>query len=559
MPDFVIIRLGKDSVHDIEKIDSFQSAPQTPLNLSVTCTQVPLIVSLGYYAFLYLGSDNSKGVPTRWNQGLRALGKIVGKRGGAKYSDTCDVDVEIKVIFPESIGREIFLQKTADVYYSFSGMPVIGISSYSNQTIQQIKMTEDPQQNIGALFYALEVALPDFRAQIEENYPELTNFFSSFTPITQESALTVDNDQDVIKKKQIEGLDAGSVKYGWGDYPLDSVFVRKEQRTVSEIMGRMEKGRYILDPDFQRDFVWSPLKQSRLIESCLMRIPLPVFYVAEARDGKIIVVDGLQRLTTFQRYINNKFALTGLSEGRQDNLQDVKFDDLPTNLKERLEDTQLTLYILDSKAPERAKLDIFERVNGGVPLTRQQMRNCLFNGQATKWLKDAATSEAFLSATGGSLDKKSMRDREAINRFCAFRLIGVDRYKADMDDFLAAALEEMNSLSKSALNNLTKEFELSMKVNYMLFGRHAFRKSLQYEAQAASRTVINIALFDVCSVLFATIEDDVTKKYADQLRSSISNLIDDLSFSQAITYGTNGLAQVKTRFQMMKKAIEVVL
>jgi hypothetical protein len=438
-------------------------------------------------------------------------------------------------------------------------MPVIGISSYSNQTIQQIKMAEDPQQNIGALFYAIEVTLPDFRVQIEESYPELTHLFSSFTPTSRENSSTVDNDQDVVQKRQLEGLDAGSAKHGWGDYPLDSVFVRKDQRTVSEIMGRMEKGRYILDPDFQRDFVWSPIKQSRLIESCLMRIPLPVFYVAEARDGKIIVVDGLQRLTTFQRYINNKFALTGLSEGRQDNLQNKKYDDLPTNLKERLEDTQLTLYILDSRAPERAKLDIFERVNGGVPLTRQQMRNCLFNGQATKWLKDAATSETFLKATGESLDKKSMRDREAINRFCAFRLIGIERYKADMDDFLATTLEEMNSLSKPDLDNLAKQFELSMKTNYMLFGRHAFRKSLAYKSQSAGRTVINIALFDVCSVLFTAIREDVAEKCADQLRSSISTLINDTTFSQAITYGTNGLAQVKTRFQMMKTVIEEVI
>lgn len=555
MPDFVIIRLGRDSVPDIEKIDSFQGAPEAPVNLTVTCTQVPLIVGPGYYAFLYLGSDNSKGVPTQWSQGLRALGKIIDKRGGTKYADECEIDVEVKVIFPESIGREIFLQKTSDVYYSFSGMPIIGISSYSNQTVQQIKMTEDPQQNIGALFYAMEVTLPDFRSQIEESYPELVNLFGSFTPTIQENSPSLNNDQDVVQKRQLEGLDAGSAKHGWGDYPLDSVFVRKDQRTVNEIMGRMEKGRYILDPDFQRDFVWSPLKQSRLIESCLMRIPLPVFYVAEARDGKIIVVDGLQRLTTFQRYINNKFALTGLSEGRQDTLLNKKYEDLPTNLKERLEDTQLTLYILDSKAPERAKLDIFERVNGGVPLTRQQMRNCLFNGQATTWLKDAARSEVFLKATGESLDKKSMRDREAINRFCAFRLMGVERYKADMDDFLATTLEEMNGLSKTELDNLSQEFERSMNTNYMLFGRHAFRKSLVYKSTSASRTVINIALFDVCSVLFAAIEEDIAEKWADRLRDSISALINDETFSQSITYGTNGLAQVKTRFQMMKMAI----
>src|SRR5580692_8060945 len=126
-------------------------------------------------------------------------------------------------------------------------------------------------------------------------------------------------------------------------------------------------------------------------------------------------------------------------------LEGKRFSDLELKLQERVEDTQLTLYILDSKAPERAKLDIFERVNGGEPLTRQQMRNCLYNGQATRWLKRCAESRAFLTATGGSLKAKTMRDREAVNRFCAFAIVGWQHYRsAEMDSFLAEALEAMN-------------------------------------------------------------------------------------------------------------------
>jgi len=74
--------------------------------------------------------------------------------------------------------------------------------------------------------------------------------------------------------EEIEGIDTETGD-GWGDYPLDAVFVRTEQRTVGEVVARIEKNRYILDPDFQRDFVWPNQKQSKLIESCVMRIPLP--------------------------------------------------------------------------------------------------------------------------------------------------------------------------------------------------------------------------------------------------------------------------------------------
>lgn len=361
--------------------------------------------------------------------------------------------------------------------------------------------------------------------------------------------------------EEVEGLDS-SQSEGWGgDYPLDAVFVRTETRTVQEVVRRIEAGRYQLDPDFQREFVWPVDKQSRLIESCVMRIPLPVFYVAEARDGRIAVVDGLQRLTTFSRYLTDEFRLI-LKAGEDQPahpLDGKRYSDLPLALQERIQDTQLTLYILDAKAPERAKLDIFERVNSGVSLTRQQMRNCLFNGPATQWLKQASNSPAFLAASGRSLDSKSMRDREAINRFCGFYLVGEEKYVGgDMDAFLARTLEKMQKGSVD-LDQLLSSFVHSMEANRYLFREHSFRKSLARHQEYASRTVLNIALFDVCSVLFADIEMGIVKANAEALREAFANLIEDNDFNHAITYSTNSTRQVKRRFEMARFAIAEAL
>jgi len=386
------------------------------------------------------------------------------------------------------------------------------------------------------------------------------------------------NTSDTIQE-ELDGLDINTTN-AWGEYPLDSVFVRTEQRGVSDVIKRIKNGRIDLNPEFQRDFVWPVDKMSRLIESCLMRIPLPVFYVAEAKDGRIIVVDGLQRLTTFYRFLDLdkkgdgfKLNLGNDSEQESYKLNGKKFKDLPLNLQERIEDTQLTVYILDAKAPERAKLDIFERVNGGVPLTRQQMRNCLYNGQATIWLREMANDELFLkvtggsvtddgSVTGGSLDRKKMRDREAINRFCAFRLLGEDAYKevykSDMDQFLAAALEKMNKLSESELDNLTQAFKSSLNHNYNLFDRHAFRKSIVNEDKFGSRAVINIALFDVCSVLFSQLEG-ISSRQVELRQAMIALLKYDEDFNQAISYSTNSTKQVLTRFKSARAAFQKVL
>ncbi|HEY4416547.1 MAG TPA: DUF262 domain-containing protein, partial [Verrucomicrobiae bacterium] len=252
----------------------------------------------------------------------------------------------------------------------------------------------------------------------------------------------------IEQPEEIDGLDKSSME-DLGEYPIDSVLIRQEARSVFEIIRRMnpelKSGRFILDPDFQRDFVWDSEKQSKLIESVLMRIPLPVFYLAERPDGDVVVVDGLQRLSTFYSFISNGFKLKGLQYAKKLNGQ--SFNELPAKLKNRIEDTQLILYLIDAKVPEQAKLDIFDRVNSGVPLTRQQMRNSIYCGPGTLWLKNAAQGVDFKTATGGSIRSGTMRDRECINRFCGFFLLGLHKYRGDIDAMLGDTLQLMNKLT----------------------------------------------------------------------------------------------------------------
>lgn len=369
--------------------------------------------------------------------------------------------------------------------------------------------------------------------------------------IVEEAEIPFQPEIETQPFEEPEGLDkSGSVD--WGDYPIDSVLIRSDPRSVYEVVRRIKANNYILDPDFQRDFVWDEVKQSRLIESALMRIPLPVFYLAEQADGKIVVVDGLQRLMTFYRYLENQFALKGLS-GAGAELNGKKFDELLPKYQNRIEDTNLILYLIDSKVPERARLDIFERVNSGVPLSRQQMRNCLYVGQATRWLKEQAGNQWFLKATDRSLDPKPMRDRELINRFCGFFLLGVDSYRGDMDDFLAKALQHMAAMESKQLDDLAKKFQGSMKNSYMIFGRQSFRK---HTSPYQRRSVINAALFDVFSVLMARYEESDVNEKATSIREKFYSLIVNEDFSRAITLSTNSRNRVVQRFEMVTRAFQ---
>lgn len=361
---------------------------------------------------------------------------------------------------------------------------------------------------------------------------------------TDQSSQPVDDDQ-------IEGLDPDSGS--WGDYPIDDLLIRHQSRTIHDVTRRIEQGSYVMDPDFQRDFIWPEDKQSKLIESVIMRIPLPVFYMAEDDEGRMVVVDGLQRLSTFSRFMRNKLKLN--LPDRQE-LHGKRFSDLTSKLQNRVEDCNLIFYVIDAKVQERARLDIFERVNSGETLTRQQMRNSLFMGCGTRFLKAESRTKIFLKATGESLNQKKMRDREFVNRFCAFQLIDLDEYRGDMDKFLADCLRRMNRMDQLELSRLSAEFRRGLANNFMLFGRHAFRK---HEPGQERRGIINASFWDVMSTGLSRHAEGTVEERSELLRENIFRLLADEEFNIAITYGPNDARKVRTRFRLTQEVFEEVL
>lgn len=363
----------------------------------------------------------------------------------------------------------------------------------------------------------------------------------------------MDSDQSSqpVNDEIIEGLDPDSGS--WGDYPIDDLLIRPQNRTIHDVTRRIDQGSYVMQPDFQRDFIWSKDKQSRLIESVVMRIPLPVFYMAEDDAGRMVVVDGLQRLSTFSRFLHDELKLN-LPDRPE--LHRKRFSDLPSKLQNRVEDCNLTFYVIDAKVPERARLDIFDRVNSGEALTRQQMRNSLFMGSGTRFLKTESQTGIFLEATGESLDSKKMRDREFVNRFCAFQILNLDDYRGDMDKFLADCLRRMNRMNDAELSRLSAEFRLGLSNNFRLFNHQAFRK---HEPGQERRGIINASFWDVMSTGLSRHAEDTVEERSELLRENIFRLLTDEEFNTAITYGTNDTRKVRTRFRLAQEVFEEVL
>ena len=217
-------------------------------------------------------------------------------------------------------------------------------------------------------------------------------------------------------------------------YPLDNIKITQIQLSIFQLKRKYDKDKSIkLNPEFQREDVWKIKQKRELIESVLMGIPLPMIYLSENKNGELVVIDGRQRLTTFFDFMNNKFYLRDLTiikknkniyfdKEIQENKKD-KEDRLSTKERADLEDYQLQINVIKPPTPDRIKFDIFERVNrAGTQLNKQEMRNALYQGNATNLLTKLSNLSIFQKITNKSIKKTRMKDKYIILRFIGFYL-----------------------------------------------------------------------------------------------------------------------------------------
>jgi hypothetical protein len=315
-----------------------------------------------------------------------------------------------------------------------------------------------------------------------------------------------------------------------------------------------------LYPDFQRkDSVWSKTKQSRLIESILIRLPLPAFYFDGSDDNKWLVVDGLQRLSTLRNFIITKTLVLENMEFLT-HLNGEGFDRLPREFQRRIEETQITAYIIKPGTPEDVKFNIFSRINtGGEPLTAQEIRHALNQGIPAKYVASLADSDSFKKATG-NIKPDRMLNRDFVTRFVAFYLLGYEAYEPDLDAFLNQGMRQIYELSDRQRENLEEVFSEAMSCAHDIFGQHAFRKPYQ---QGERKKPISKALFEVWSVALAKLSREDRAQLVEKRRilaQEFLGLMDaDQEFIAAISQATGDRKRVHKRFSTVQSLIQKVL
>lgn len=197
---FITIRLGKDSIPTIKAIDGLNEGIQKDaFSISVKCTQVPPDVDINNIAFIWLGSDNSKGMQTEWKQGFKAIGVVTKIERGEKYIDESTTTLKIVYVFSQSIGRIDVLEKAPDAYYCCSSLPIIGLDDRANQTIRSI-LNEDPLCDVGAFLFALNKIEPRFFQEIIGIVPEIKPYFSFIHPKTGEKKMAAEDTEKAFNR-----------------------------------------------------------------------------------------------------------------------------------------------------------------------------------------------------------------------------------------------------------------------------------------------------------------------------------------------------------------------
>jgi hypothetical protein len=335
-----------------------------------------------------------------------------------------------------------------------------------------------------------------------------------------------------------------------GIYPYDPAYsdieVIESPFTIFEYLRQLDKGKIVIQPDFQRNQVWNRVQKSKFIESILLNFPLPPIYLNETKDSKYVVIDGLQRSTTLKEFYNGNLKLEGLEALPKYNgciFKDLK----PETLQSKFEDKKLTIFVLKPSTPMVVIYDLFNRINtGGTQLNRQEVRNCIFIGKATQLLKELSEKTYFKQAIAWGVKDTRMKDREVVLRYIAFRWFNYkDEYSGDMSDYIESAMKKINKMEDDTIQKITVDFKKVMRISLSIWDNRNFRIPTE-----STRGTINIAVLETVCNYLSYKDNDFIERNKKAIKANYQTLINNPIYCDAVTRSTGNKTKVLDRFRL---------
>lgn len=407
------------------------------------------------------------------------------------------------------------------------------------------EISELASKNNNQVSITLVLDIMKERNETLENFNEILNYLRS-------------NNIDLLQQENDEDYDEEVSGNKGNPYTPADVNIIPRSLTIESIIGRLEHDEIDLTPDFQRKGdLWTKVQQSRLIESMMLKIPLPTFYFNATDDNKWVVIDGLQRLTALKNFfVKKSLTLEGL-EFLVD-FNNHKVDDLPRHYYRRIRETQIHSYTIEKGTPEEITYNIFKRINtGGLKLEPQEIRHALYRGKVTTLIKELASTEYFRQATDFSISSLRMLDCEYITRFIAFTENDFRKdYKNNIDDYLIMAMKRVNKYSDYDLEKIRADFARTMKSCYEIFGRYTFRKI----GDNGRRGPVNKAIFEMWSIIISKLNDVQVEKLIKNKSILLEKFMECLnSYSFNSWLRSSDKYSIENRISTVNRIVEEVI
>ena len=348
------------------------------------------------------------------------------------------------------------------------------------------------------------------------------------------------------------------------------IFTDKGDPEVDSLYRKWTRGKLVLQPDFQRHFVWDAVKASRLVESALLDIPLPVIYLSEQKDGKEYVIDGQQRLTSFFSFISGKF----LDDGKDFKLKGLKvfkelngntFKEIGDDLQDKVSSCMLRTITFKKESDTNLKFEIFERLNtGAVSLNDQELRNCIYRGPYNKLLIELSKDKDFTYLLNLKGPDKRMKDVELVLRFAAFYHATYLKYKPPVRAFLNSDMEQHQFIKDKEAEELAAAFKNTLAIIKSLLDKNAFKRF--YKGTEKNRDgywepkKFNASLYDILMYTFARTDKNKVYQNLDSIREALIHLMtSDQDFIDSIELSTSSVQAVTKRFDKWRHAVEDII
>ncbi|ORA51975.1 hypothetical protein BST22_13695 [Mycolicibacterium chubuense] len=330
---------------------------------------------------------------------------------------------------------------------------------------------------------------------------------------------------------------------------------------VDSLLKRWHKKKLDTQPDFQRYEVWPIQKRSRLVESVLLGLPIPLFYFAEEEDGTEVVIDGQQRLTSLFRFIDNEYSLKGLGPLRS--LDGKKYQDLEERLQDEISDFSLSVITIQKNSDPDVRFTMFERLNeGATKLNDQELRNSVYRGEYNEQLKQLSSNKDFMTILKQSKPHKRMVDVELVLRFMAFyNQTYLKHPDKKTKEFLNNEMEQWRHRKAKDQKKAEKAFGEAVKSALTVYGDRVARRYVAGDAKTPGKWEprLNRALYDVQMYGFTRYSRSLVTKNSDAIYEASLDLMSNGTFNDLISHTISESKRVAKRFTMWLDMLESVI